>query len=156
LFFNDSPHGQTFNVTAPSILLPSPPPVGAIVSFSFDNAARRDVPVNPKVYRVRRDVAWEEVVQNALRDKHLQQFQGKNFFFFFLFFFRLYLLSIFVFLVNFSTRPVGHWTGKNMRLMMMNVAKSRNLDPLIANTWYSISSDEILKYKVFHFFISLF
>ena len=54
----------------------------------------------------------------------------------------------FFFSVNFNTRPVGHWTGKNMRLLMMNVAKSRNLDPLVPETWYSISSNEILKYKV--------
>eukprot|EP00026_Physarum_polycephalum_P003804 Phypoly_transcript_03819.p1 GENE.Phypoly_transcript_03819~~Phypoly_transcript_03819.p1 ORF type:complete len:654 (+),score=64.41 Phypoly_transcript_03819:47-2008(+) len=122
--FLTTPHGRTFGVLSPDILLPSLPPLGAIVSVSFDNAARRDAPVNAKVYRVRRDVEWEDVVRNAMYNKDLSQIQ-----------------------VNFSSRPVGHWTGKNMRLMLMNVAKSKRMDPLIADTWYQISSNELLKYK---------
>ena len=71
-----SPHGQTINVAAADVLLPSPPPLGTIVSVSFDNTARRDAPVNSKVYRIRSDLEWEEVMRSAMRDKRLPQFNG--------------------------------------------------------------------------------
>ena len=38
--------------------------VGDIVSFSYDNASRRLLPVNPKIYKIRTDVSWEDVVSN--------------------------------------------------------------------------------------------
>jgi hypothetical protein len=49
------------------------------VSFSYECHSRRDVPVNPKIYRVRGDLMWEDVVFNSARDK---TFLNGNFFVF--------------------------------------------------------------------------
>jgi hypothetical protein len=43
--------------------------IGDIVSFSYECHARRDIPVNPKIYRIRTDVSWEEVVCNSAKEK---------------------------------------------------------------------------------------
>jgi hypothetical protein len=34
------------------------PAIGDIVSFSFESRARMEVPVNPKIYRLRYDISW--------------------------------------------------------------------------------------------------
>lgn len=47
---------------------------------------------------------------------------------------------------NFAAKPIGYWTsekGRNMREFFENIARRRNLDPLVADTWYSISRSEI-------------
>jgi hypothetical protein len=50
--------------------------------------------------------------------------------------------------VNFTSISLGYWTISAMRTFMENFAKIRNLDPLLPDTWYNISSDEIRKDKV--------
>ena len=47
-----------------SVHIPTPA-VGEIVTFSYDNLARRNIPVNPEIFRRRPDVRWEEVVLNS-------------------------------------------------------------------------------------------
>ena len=39
------------------------------MSFSYECHSRRDVPVNPKIYRVRGDLSWEDVIYNSAREK---------------------------------------------------------------------------------------
>jgi hypothetical protein len=46
------------------------PSIGDVVTFSFDNYARRDLPVNPKIYRVRTDISWDDVIHNYAKEKH--------------------------------------------------------------------------------------
>lgn len=41
------------------------PSVGVIVSFSYDYVQRRDIPVNPVVYRVRSDLSWDNITFNS-------------------------------------------------------------------------------------------
>lgn len=53
-----------------SVLI-SAPKIGDIVSFSYEIHARRDLPVSPKVYRVRTDVTWEDLVLGEFREKKL-------------------------------------------------------------------------------------
>ena len=43
--------------------------VGDVVSFSYENYARRDLPVNPKIYRVRTDLSWQEVVYSSVKEE---------------------------------------------------------------------------------------
>ena len=45
------------------------PSIGEIVSFSFENHARRDLPVNPSIYRVRADLSWEDVLESFAKEK---------------------------------------------------------------------------------------
>ena len=49
------------------VLIPTPS-VGEIVSFSFESHARRDVPVRPKIYRIRTDVSWEDISWNLAHE----------------------------------------------------------------------------------------
>ena len=63
-----SPDGVVFT-------LPSPIPLkrGDIVTFTYDNYSRYAIPIRPKVSRVRKDLAWEEVV--AAHEQQLAQHQ---------------------------------------------------------------------------------
>ena len=58
------PSGEIFKVPTHSVHIPTPA-VGEIVTFSYDNLARRNIPVNPEIFRKRPDVRWEEVVLNS-------------------------------------------------------------------------------------------
>ena len=59
---------MTFMVPACDIHIPTPK-VGEVVSYSFEGHARRDMPVNPKIYRVRTDISWDYVVHNIVREQ---------------------------------------------------------------------------------------
>jgi hypothetical protein len=54
-------------VPAQSILIPTPA-VGDVVSFSYEGNARREMPVSPKIYRIRTDLSWDDVVHNVVKD----------------------------------------------------------------------------------------
>lgn len=41
---------------------------GDIVSFSYEASSRRDVPSGIKVFRIRLDLSWEDVIINHSRD----------------------------------------------------------------------------------------
>lgn len=40
---------------------------GDVVSFSYENSARREVPLNPKIFRVRCDLDWNDVLLSDSR-----------------------------------------------------------------------------------------
>lgn len=42
---------------------------GDVVTFSYEVHARRELPVNPVIERVRFDVSWEDVVLNSIKEK---------------------------------------------------------------------------------------
>ena len=37
---------------------------GDVVSFSYDHQARIEIPTNPKVYRIRDDLTWQDVLES--------------------------------------------------------------------------------------------
>jgi hypothetical protein len=54
-------------------------------------------------------------------------------------------------LTGFSAKRHGYWTaekGKNMRLFLEEFARQRNFDPLVAESWYAISKEDLSQYKV--------
>ena len=57
------PDGTTFVVPFQNLHIPTPS-VGDIVTLSHEVTARRDVPINPHVYRNRFDLSWKDVVHN--------------------------------------------------------------------------------------------
>ena len=57
-----------FLVPFDDVLIPIPVK-GDIVSFTYDSFARRDLPINPKIYRVRSDLSWDDVVQSVAKDR---------------------------------------------------------------------------------------
>eukprot|EP00026_Physarum_polycephalum_P001950 Phypoly_transcript_01954.p1 GENE.Phypoly_transcript_01954~~Phypoly_transcript_01954.p1 ORF type:complete len:900 (+),score=97.26 Phypoly_transcript_01954:131-2830(+) len=103
------PNGQTFLV--PNENVPkSRPKVGDVVTFCYDSFSRQSLPVNPKITRVRIDVPWDDIAPK-LDNADVKRFNSK---------------------------PVGYWTRANMRFLFESIAKNRNLDPLVPETWYSI------------------
>lgn len=40
------------------------PKVGEIVTFSYEKNIRRDSPVNPRIYRIRNDLSWDDIVKD--------------------------------------------------------------------------------------------
>jgi hypothetical protein len=56
-----SPNGKAFEVPSYDISIPTPK-VGDIVSFSSESQARRELPVSPKIYKIRTDVSWADVL----------------------------------------------------------------------------------------------
>lgn len=82
------------------------------------------------------------------------------YFFYSVFHYAMYFIHSFIFLFYYlikgegvgTSKPLGHWTEKNMRLFFEHFAKSRNLDPLLPDTWYHISPEDITKEKVFNYY----
>ena len=68
------PTGITFVVPASDVLV-STPEIGEIASFSYERHTREDTPESPKIFRIRTDVSWGEVVNNARKEK--QYLNGK-------------------------------------------------------------------------------
>lgn len=73
--FDFRPNGVEFSVNRTQYSLHHQPQKGDIVTFTHDSNKRRDIPVNPFVYRIRQDVTWETVISNY---KTVQQsFNGR-------------------------------------------------------------------------------
>ena len=63
------PNGKTFTVPRDDVHVPRPS-LGDIVSFSYRENARLDLPTRPSVFRIRTDIDWEDVTATALSDRH--------------------------------------------------------------------------------------
>ena len=44
---------------------------GDIVTFSYEIHARKDLPVNPEIYRIRTDVSWEDVLHSSASERRM-------------------------------------------------------------------------------------
>lgn len=123
-----------------------------IVSFSFESVSRRDLPSYPKIIKLRPDLSWDLILSSLSHDKHLNGLFLLPFLSFLLSFLLFLLLIVFIVassqVAGFTSHPIGYWTTKNMRLFLERFAKHRNLDPLVADTWYQITRDDIKKTKV--------
>eukprot|EP00026_Physarum_polycephalum_P001974 Phypoly_transcript_01978.p1 GENE.Phypoly_transcript_01978~~Phypoly_transcript_01978.p1 ORF type:complete len:752 (+),score=127.08 Phypoly_transcript_01978:45-2300(+) len=118
------PNGVTFDVEyANSHVLPKK---GDIVTLEYESYSRKSAPVNPTIVRIRTDLRWEDVVADFVISD--PQRNAKNY----------------------VTKPKGYWTdesGKNLRNFFEEFAKSKNLDPLLAETWYSISGSFVTEQR---------
>jgi hypothetical protein len=52
-------------------ILTSIPRVGDVVSFSYERHARKEEPYNPKIFRIRTDVLWEDLVPNSVHKNEM-------------------------------------------------------------------------------------
>jgi hypothetical protein len=48
---------------------------GDIATFTYENFSRFAIPINPKIYRIRDDVTWQQVIYNFHQNTQLS-FQG--------------------------------------------------------------------------------
>ena len=133
-------------VFLPLSSLPFPSPLLSSFLLShicdrFDANSRRDAPTNPKIFRVRTDVVWEDLVREKQRSGMMEgegeierekgtggrgkrgEEEGER------------VSSRKVDVNVFTTKPQGFWTPQNMRAYMEQFAKHRHLDPLVPDTW---------------------
>jgi hypothetical protein len=120
------------------------PSIGAVVTFSYESHSRRDEVVNPKIFRIREDVSWEEVVENYATERKLPT--GLEFFFLF------FPPPSSPFVIKLKLGPTLLYdTIKRMRLFLEKFAKKRNLDPLLPATWYKIPYKDLKHSRVMFF-----
>ena len=55
-------------MTADDVLYDATPKKGDVVTFSFETYSRNPIPVRPKIFRVRTDVFWEDIVRTHVKD----------------------------------------------------------------------------------------
>lgn len=127
-FLLELPEGTLFYARVPTLLEGEVrPATGDVITFAYEKFSRNVVPVNPKIFRVRDDMAWRDVVR-APQTLNASTQAG----------------------ASFSQFPMGYWSihkGKNARLFFEKLAKSKNMDPLVPDTWYTISKEDILSKK---------
>jgi hypothetical protein len=66
-YLNIRASGQSIKVAAQNVQIT--PAVGDIVTFSYERQPRPELPVNAKIYCIRRDLEWFDVVNQYQRDK---------------------------------------------------------------------------------------
>ena len=110
---------------------------GDVVTFEYENFSRRDVPVNPRVTRVRKDLTWEYIINSILSSLSC------------------FLLVSYAVIYSatsskgFTTKPMNFWDDeKNVRKFFEQFALKRQLNPLDPSTWYSTSRASIETAKV--------
>jgi hypothetical protein len=119
--------------------------IGDIVTFSFDNQRRQDLPVCPKIERIRTDLLWDDVVSSFAQEKQyingtyegwLAEVLGTN------------DGSANTMLNDGYTKSMrNNWTPNQMRNILESFAKSGSMDPQVPATWHVIR-DAIHKSKV--------
>lgn len=58
------PDETLFQVTLEDFVHNTKPKEGDVVTFTYQSYSRYSVPIQPKIYRIREDVAWEDVVRD--------------------------------------------------------------------------------------------
>jgi hypothetical protein len=48
------------------------PKAGEVISFTYENFAQSSIPIKPKIYRIRKDINWKDVVNSFLKDEKLK------------------------------------------------------------------------------------
>eukprot|EP00026_Physarum_polycephalum_P002644 Phypoly_transcript_02652.p1 GENE.Phypoly_transcript_02652~~Phypoly_transcript_02652.p1 ORF type:complete len:698 (+),score=61.56 Phypoly_transcript_02652:137-2095(+) len=115
------PNSVTFLVPRKDVHI-AKPSLGDIVSFSYDESSRLDIPNHPSVFRIRTDIEWDDVVSSSCTEK-----SGTS--------------------AVFKTKPLHYWTEGNLRKHLEQIALSMNLDPLLASTWHTITPSKLADFE---------
>jgi hypothetical protein len=126
-----------------------------VVTIEYDHFSKTDVPVDPKLTRIREDLEWKDVLRDFVNENILVG---------------VYSTSPLLYCSEYQTdreanevgnegsndvrKPFRFWTveeGRNARNFLEEFARQRNLDPLLPETWYSTSLKDILSQKVYFF-----
>ena len=59
------PDSRTLTVHMSNVQLSSSLQRGDIVSFSYEKLSKTSLPVDPKIYKIRRDISWTDVIQSS-------------------------------------------------------------------------------------------
>ena len=128
-----------------NVHLPALVKEGEVVTFSYEISARRELPVNPIVSKIRRDVTWEDVLKSHFIDLKMKQLSAG------LLIVKLNTYYLFVIDTSNVQGCASHsqdWTIGNMRLYLMSLAAKFNLDPLVPDTWYQFPARSLYQSKV--------
>ena len=139
-----SPNGITIEIGVENVAEDLIPTKGNIVTYTYDHLTKAGIPVNPRITRIRTDLFWEDV----LRDYESNSLFAQG----------TLLLSPLHRLIFNEIIEVQH-PSKNIKMnelerehkwreLFQQIARDRNLDPLVPGTWYSLSRGEIEKVKV--------
>lgn len=136
----------------PSPTLPggAKPRMGDVVTFTYDSFSPKSIPTRPKIYRIRTDTTWKEILRDfAQNNPQIQPLAGigtQN--------------TISMLIIIESSRktlgsaapvPFNYWsakTGMNMRAYFERFARENKFDPLIAENWYAVPAHKIYNDKV--------
>ena len=129
---------------------------GDIVTFIYESYSRNSVPLKPEICRVRRDKTWTHVVRDFSASVPKKTVLNSTIL---LLHSVLTLFRCFIDtnvdssqeIVRFSPKPHRFWTSDNRhnaRLFFENVARSRKMDPLVAENWYPLTNKIIESHKV--------
>lgn len=107
--------------------------------------------MNPKIIRVRSDITWQDVVRKSgghRKQRMLLIIEKRE---------TEFDLNLIIHLeLIMQDQTISEMTAKFMRLFLEGLAKKRNRDPLIPETWYNIQYEFVYKYKVFLIKCNLF
>eukprot|EP00026_Physarum_polycephalum_P000469 Phypoly_transcript_00470.p1 GENE.Phypoly_transcript_00470~~Phypoly_transcript_00470.p1 ORF type:complete len:781 (-),score=102.87 Phypoly_transcript_00470:244-2586(-) len=115
-------NGATVSVPQENNFLGEDVKVGDVVTFSYENVNQKDIPLDPKIIRVRHDVAWKEVAkrQEGIPSEPVQDKVPKK----------------------------SSWGSvKKRRSFFENYAKRQKFDPLDPQKWYTQSKQHIASAK---------
>ena len=141
-----SPGGEQFEMTSDGPHYK----VGDVVTVEYESHARREVPVGPRIVRIRTDVSWEDVLRDHASD--LTNYKTGHCLLSScpLLFLILYLNMIANIYVD-QNKPRDQWNWrdrKDTRKFFEEFASSLNMEPLNPETWYSITR-QFLEEKVY-------
>eukprot|EP00026_Physarum_polycephalum_P001243 Phypoly_transcript_01244.p1 GENE.Phypoly_transcript_01244~~Phypoly_transcript_01244.p1 ORF type:complete len:1086 (+),score=113.52 Phypoly_transcript_01244:74-3331(+) len=133
------PDGLVFEVGEDQFDPELKPKSGDVVSFSYDNYSRNAVPVNPFVYRIRMDLTWLHVVrnhyENATQSQRLNDSSNQ----------KVFRATTDVNNDKRSSQGNEQSATKEGRKLSKirnaaeKMARSVHMDPLLSETWYSIT-----------------
>lgn len=135
-------NGNIFSVPQKNIIVSGICP-GDIVSLSFKKGEEL---VNSSISKIRTDISWDELIlkennennnsnnnfnnsdnnneeEEIEREKEIEKERGNEI-------------------------MRRHWTDATMKKFLENVAKNFGMDPLLPETWYSITPTKIYQFKV--------
>eukprot|EP00026_Physarum_polycephalum_P003063 Phypoly_transcript_03072.p1 GENE.Phypoly_transcript_03072~~Phypoly_transcript_03072.p1 ORF type:complete len:815 (+),score=91.36 Phypoly_transcript_03072:101-2545(+) len=116
------PSGKVVVVPPANVEIPSPE-IGAIVTFSYEKHSQKDILQNPKIYRLRHDLSWQDVLRNSHKDRRY--------------------LSSYSYSKSFNVHPLDQKMTFRMRTYIEEFAKSRNLNPSLPQTLVAISYEAL-------------
>ena len=153
-----SPNGTKLQLSHQQVITDDLPAQGDVVTVEYDHFSKTDVPVDPKLTRIREDLEWRDVLRDFVNENILAGVCS--------------LPSLSHPLImdyseyyvdsdevddtasqvnNDIRKPFKFWTvedRRNARTYLEEYARQRNLDPLLPDTWYSTSLKDILLHKV--------
>eukprot|EP00026_Physarum_polycephalum_P001919 Phypoly_transcript_01922.p1 GENE.Phypoly_transcript_01922~~Phypoly_transcript_01922.p1 ORF type:complete len:959 (+),score=104.66 Phypoly_transcript_01922:166-3042(+) len=138
------PDGSEFQAPYQHSSHESLPKKGDVVTFTFENFSNRSLPINPEISRVREDLTWRDVLRlhansTSANSQRLSERSKK--------------------VVKPDLKPYGEWNPAKraeVRNFFENIAKKRKLDPLVAKTWYTLTSNLVVQKEGKYYINQLF